>query len=81
MKISPARVAILIEDVRKITEALATSDMITEKEAAALLNIKPITLKKKVQTKQVPEYFYSVSPVNGERYYSKSLLMGIKKTA
>lgn len=67
----------LFEDIAEIKAALAVSNMITEKEAAKLLNIEEVTLKGYVVKKKVPEDCFTVSPVNGERFYLKNKLVGL----
>lgn len=78
MKIAPSKIAQLFEKIDSIEKSLAISNMITEKEAAVLLGIKPATLARMVYKEQIGEDVYTVA-VNGTRFYKKDLLIGLKK--
>lgn len=80
MKIAPSKIAQLFQKIDSIEKSLAISNMITEKEAAELLGIKPESLARMVYSQQIGEDVYTVA-VNGTRFYKKDLLIGLKKTA
>lgn len=69
----------LFEDIAQIKEALTIRNMINEREAAELLNIRPGTLRIKFNQNKIPEDCYTISPVNGERFYFKDKIIGLKK--
>lgn len=71
----------LFEDIAIIKQALVIRNMINEREAAELLNIKIETLRIKFSRNQIPEDCYTISPVNGERFYHKDRILGLKKQA
>lgn len=71
----------LFEDIAQIKEALTIRNMINEREAAELLNIKKETMRTKFTRGEIPEDCYTISPVNGERFYFKDKIIGLKKTA
>lgn len=71
----------LFEDIAEIKEALTIRNMINEREAAELLNIKKDTIRRKFIKGEIPEDCYTISPVNGERFYHRDKIIGLKKTA
>lgn len=52
-------------------------EMIAEPEAAALLGISEKTLRNRVAAGELKE-FYTVSPVNGNRFWHRSKIMGLE---
>lgn len=78
-KLSPSKTLQLFEDIAEIKEALLVRNMINEREAAELLNIKHDTIRRKFIKGEIPEDCYTISPVNGERFYFKDRLLGLKK--
>lgn len=79
MKIAPSKIAQLFQKIDNIEKSLAVTNMINEREAAELLNIKTETLRVKFNQNQIPEDCYTISPVNGERFYFKDKIIGLKK--
>ena len=79
-KATPEMIQLPLKQWKKIEAALLTKDrpvMINEDEAAALLGIRKTTLIKKRCIGEIPPSFYTTSPVNGNRFYSKDKLMGL----
>ena len=68
----------LMQDVAEIKQSLAVKNMITEKEAAELLNIGRLTLKVYVSKGKVPADCFTISPINGERFYDRTKIIGLK---
>lgn len=68
----------LFEDIAEIKQALTLSNMISEREAAALLGIQHETLVTMVSRGKITEDLFTVSPANGKRFYYKDRLMGLK---
>ena len=62
----------------RIEARLAVENMVSENEAARILNIKPVTLKTKVSKGDVGTDFFTVSPINGERFYFRDKILGLK---
>jgi len=77
MKLSPSKIGQLFQKIESIERSLSMINMLNEREAAEILNIKPMTLRGYVVKKTIPENCYTVSPVNGERFYFKDRIMGL----
>lgn len=69
----------LFEDIAEIKQALAVSNVVSEREAAHILGIEVITLQVYVSKGKVPQECYTKSPITHERFYFRDHIIGLKK--
>lgn len=76
MSLTAAKINRLMLQMKRIEVFMQVNNMVSETEAAEILNVKRITLQTKVSRGKL-EGFYTVSPVNGERFYYKDKILGL----
>jgi len=63
-------------EIKQLKSFLQVNDMVSEKEAAAILGITEKTLREKICRGEVPTDYYTVNAL-GKRNYFKSKLLGL----
>ncbi len=61
--------------LKAIEKAAETANMIDDESAAQLLGISKKTLQNRIH--RLPADLYTISPVNGKRFWYKDKLMGL----
>jgi hypothetical protein len=76
VQLPASKVFKMMATIERLEKQSQASNLISEEEAAALLNINVRTLRNKYHQKLL-EGLYTVSPVNGDRFYFKDKILGL----